>query len=267
MEALQKKAQELLTTCRANVVIGYGQGSDDKPRAIFVTDPAGADKLIFNDTCKQNLGVYLMKAEVKKLGKMGIFATKPVMRTVVLLASENQLTDIDVTVIGVNEDGSLVDFENLQALENHVKTITFEPDPADKAKIEAIEKMTVEERWAYWQDQLSKCFKCYACRSACPMCYCSRCTVECNQPQWIPVPSHHLGNFEWHMMRAMHLVGRCIECGECGRACPLDLPVHLLTQKMAADARKDFGWQAGMSLKLENPLSSFKPDDKESFIK
>lgn len=266
MEALQNKAHELLTSGQVKVIIGYGEGSEKRTHAVFIQKAEDVNQLIFDSRCVQNIGVYLTKAEVKALGRMAIVAPASVLRTVLQLASENQLTDADVVAIGVTTDGTVVEFANLAAVETHVKTLNLTTSAEDKAKIEKIEKMTIEERWLYWQEQLSACFKCYACRSACPMCYCTRCTVECNQPQWIPVASHQLGNLEWHMMRAMHLAGRCVECGECGRACPLDIPIHLLTQKVAQDIQKDFEWQAGTSLKLENPLSTFKPNDKESFI-
>jgi len=35
--------------------------------------------------------------------------------------------------------------------------------------------------------------------------------------KWIPVASHELGNLDYHLMRAMHLAGRCVNCGECAR--------------------------------------------------
>lgn len=269
MEALRKKAQEILTGGQVKVIIGYGEGSPERARAIFVQNPAEVDRLIFDGRCRQNLAVYLMKPEVRALGKLAITASKDVLRSILQLAAENQLSDADIVVIGINDDGSVIEFANLQAVEDHMKTAaaTMSADEEARARIAEIEKKPVEERWQYWQEQLANCFKCYACRSACPMCYCSRCTVECNQPQWIPAPSHKLGNLEWHMMRAMHLAGRCIECGECARACPLGIPINLLTQKLAADMKDQFDWQAGMSLKVENPLSTFKPDDKENFIK
>ncbi|MCU0284850.1 MAG: 4Fe-4S dicluster domain-containing protein [Acidobacteria bacterium] len=267
MEALRKKAREILTGGQAKVIIGYGEGSPEKARAIFVQNPEEVDQLIYDQRCRQNLAVYLMKPEVKTLGKLAITASVDAMRSILQLASENQLTDAGIVVIGVNDKGDVIEFANLQAVEEHLKTAAPKADNEVKARIEEIEKKPMAERWQYWQEQLANCFKCYACRSACPMCYCSRCTVECNQPQWIPSAAHHLGNLEWHVMRAMHLAGRCIECGECGRACPLGIPIHLLTQKIAAEIKSQFDQQAGMSLKYDNPLSSFKPDDKENFIK
>lgn len=269
MEALKNKARQLLTASRANVIIGYGEGSENRTRALFVQNPEDAGLLIFDGRCTQNLAVYLTKPEVKTLGKMAIIAPPSVMRAVLQLAAESQLTDDRVLVIGVTPDGCVMDFADLQAVENYVKTLPLDPasdDPA-RCEIERIAAMTVNERWEYWRDRLSACFKCYACRSACPLCYCTRCTVESNQPQWIPVAAHHLGNLEWHIMRAMHLAGRCIECGECGRACPLGIPIHLITQKVAADIHSDFQWRAGTSLKGEHPLSTFKPNDHENFIK
>lgn len=267
MEALRKKAHEILTGGQVKVIIGYGEGSPEKARAIFVQKPAEVDQLIFDQRCRQNLAVYLMKPEVKALGKLAITASKDVLRSILQLASENQLTDADIVVIGINDNGDVIEFANLQAVEDHMKTVAVSADDDVRARLAEIEKKPLEERWQYWQDQLANCFKCYACRSACPMCYCSRCTVECNQPQWIPAPSHRLGNLEWHIMRAMHLAGRCVECGECARACPLGIPIHLLTQKLAIEIQGQFDRQAGMSLKNENPLSTFKPDDKENFIK
>ena len=98
------------------------------------------------------------------------------------------------------------------------------------------------------------------------MCYCGKCTVDCNLPQWISVPSHDLGNMEWHIMRAMHLAGRCVNCGQCADACPLDIPVNILTLKLSEDIMRNFSFKAGTSLKQDYVLSTFNPKDKDSFI-
>jgi Fe-S-cluster-containing dehydrogenase component len=126
--------------------------------------------------------------------------------------------------------------------------------------------MPLSERFNFWIQELSECFKCYACRAACPMCYCHKCTVEQNKPQWIPVASHNLGNLEWHTMRAMHLAGRCVNCDACYHACPKGIPMNFLTKMMLMDAKEIFGAE-GPSLEQGHLLSTFKPNDKENFIR
>jgi len=91
MEALQKSAREALENHRAEVIIGFCEGSGGRMRPIFVQNPAEAEKLTWNDRCTQNLAVYLAKPEVKKLGRLALVAPLPVLRAVLQLASENQI--------------------------------------------------------------------------------------------------------------------------------------------------------------------------------
>jgi formate dehydrogenase (coenzyme F420) beta subunit len=266
MENLQKIASDLLAGGRVQVVVGFGSGSAGTVRAQFARTPADAATLIYDDRCTLNLAVYLMKHEVRHLGKIAVVANTPTLRAIMQLASEHQIKDGEVTVLAVH-NGQVKDLTTFAAIEEHLKSVPTGLSAADKAKLAEIEAMTPEKRWQFWQTELARCFKCYACRATCPMCYCTRCTVEMNQPQWIMAPAHKMGNLEWHVMRAMHLAGRCVECGECGRACPLGLPIHLLTYKMAEEARAQFGDLAGMSASAQSTMSTFKPDDKESFIR
>jgi ferredoxin len=258
---MRRKAKELLSGGAVRVVIGYGEGSGGGVRALFVQKPEDADRLIYDERCVQNLAVYLTRREVKALGKPAIVARVPVMRTIRQLMIEKQAAEGDLAVIGVSSDGSLLDFPDLKSMAEYVSSIPFELSADEKAAVENLEKMTAGERWDWWRGQFSRCIKCYACRQSCSLCYCERCTVECNQPQWISVPSHGLGNLEWHVMRAMHLAGRCVNCGDCSRACPVNIPLNLLTQKIIKDISEEFGDTE------EYALNTFKPDDKEDFIR
>jgi heterodisulfide reductase subunit C len=188
------------------------------------------------------------------------------MRTLIQLANENQLTDDSAVVLGITTDGILKEFNILEEVENYISQLQFQLEERDKEIINKINQMTPEERWKFWIDTLTPCFKCYACRASCPLCYCSKCAVEQNQPQWIPVPSHRLGNLEWHFMRAMHMAGRCVDCGACAQACPISIPLNLLTKKMIEDMKAQFG-EYRISLKKGNAMSTFKPEDSETFIR
>lgn len=266
MKELIAKAASLLESNSVQVVIGYGQGSTDRSKAIFITQASDCEQLIFDSRCIQNLAVYLTKAEIKKMGKPAIVASIPVLRSIVQLAAENQLTDDSLVVLGISPESQLIEFESLAAIESFLENHKIEIDEKYRKIIEDIKAKPVAERFAYWVKELEPCFKCYACRAACPLCYCTRCTVENNQPQWISVGSHPLGNLEWHIMRAMHLAGRCTDCEACYSACPMSIPIHLLTKSMLQDVNENFG-SYGPSISKPNSLSSFNPDDKESFIR
>jgi ferredoxin len=260
-DKIRQIASELLSSGAVATVIGYGDGSGNRVRPVFIRNSREADRLVMDERCQQNLGVYLTKQEVRELGKPAIIARVPVMLTIQQLVYEEQIKDGDVVVIGVSTDGRVLDFQDMKSLTEYLSTISRKLSPEEMAAVDKLEKMTREERWNFWLEETSNCIKCYACRASCPMCYCPRCTVECNQPQWISVPAHGLGNLEWHVMRAMHLAGRCVNCGECFRACPVKIPVNLLTQRIILDIANNFGEEG------EYALATFKPEDKEDFIR
>lgn len=266
MNNLVIRARELLEKKSVNVVIGYEAGPTGIARPSFITDHLKVEKLIFDERCVQNLAVYLTKPEVKKLGRMAITATLPVMRSIMMLLSEQQLVAEDVVVLGISAEGELLDIVDMSVMQGIIEKSNLGNPEKDQKLLAGLEKMSPEEKFAWWQKELSKCIKCYACRQACPMCYCTRCAVEVNQPQWIPVQSNTHGNMEWHILRAMHLAGRCISCGECGRACPVGIPCHLLTMHLANQTLKHFNVHAGTSDKMKSVLSVYEPGDKENFI-
>jgi formate dehydrogenase subunit beta len=134
------------------------------------------------------------------------------------------------------------------------------------ADIEAFEAMPPEERWAHLSGEISKCIRCYACRNACPLCYCPECFVDATLPQWIGKSTDSSDTMIFHLMRAYHLAGRCVDCGACERACPVGVDIGKLNRKLLKDVKDLFGHEAGLSLDEVSPLATFRPDDPEKFI-
>ena len=128
------------------------------------------------------------------------------------------------------------------------------------------EAQSPEERWQYISDEVSKCIRCYACRNACPLCYCQECFVDNTHPQWIGKTINNSDTFIFHLMRAFHLAGRCVECGACERACPMGVDIRKLNRKLTSDVKELFGYEAGTSLDKVAPLATFRPDDPEEFM-
>lgn len=133
------------------------------------------------------------------------------------------------------------------------------------AKLEA---MTPDERFEFWQNELSKCIRCNACRNVCPACTCEKCVFDNDESgvaQKAAQTSFEESNF--HIIRAFHVAGRCTDCGECSRVCPQHIPLHLLNRKFIKDANELYGeYQAGEDAESRYPLVDFTFDDCEPSV-
>jgi ferredoxin len=49
----------------------------------------------------------------------------------------------------------------------------------------------------------------------------------------------------FHLVRAVHMAGRCIDCGLCEDACPVDIPLRLLYSKVNGIVEEEFGYETG----------------------
>ena len=138
--------------------------------------------------------------------------------------------------------------------------------PCQSPEIAEFEAKSSDERWSYISAEISKCIRCYACRNACPFCYCQECFVDKTSPQWIGKTTNPSDTLIFHLTRALHVAGRCVGCGACERACPMGVDIRKLNSKLVGDVREMFGYEAGTSLEGVAPLATFKPDDPEGFM-
>jgi len=135
------------------------------------------------------------------------------------------------------------------------------------ADVRSLEAMTAEQRWKYFDDLLSPCIRCYACRNACPLCYCPTCFVDEARPQWVGKSQDASDVRTFHFLRAYHCAGRCTDCGACERACPVGINMRSLTKKLEKDCLDLFGWEAGLDPEVRPPLDVYRPQDPNDFIK
>jgi formate dehydrogenase subunit beta len=131
---------------------------------------------------------------------------------------------------------------------------------------ELLEKSN-DERWDYYRDMVKDCIRCYACRDACPLCYCHVCFVDETMPQWVGKSQDRTDTLTYHILRAFHCAGRCTDCGACESACPVGIKVRQFTRLLEKDVKELYEYEAGMSLDKTPPLVVYRPDDPQDFIK
>ena len=132
-------------------------------------------------------------------------------------------------------------------------------------EVARIEAMTPDERFAFWQNELSKCIRCNACRDACPACTCEKCVFDNpNSGVENKSPANSFEEKMFHIIRAFHVAGRCTDCGECSRVCPQNSPLHLLNRKFIKDINEFYGeYQAGAEVGSRAPLVDYTTEDLE----
>ena len=132
-------------------------------------------------------------------------------------------------------------------------------------EVARLEAMTADERFAFWQNELSKCIRCNACRDAGPACTCEKCVFDNpNSGVENKSPANSFEEKMFHIIRAFHVAGRCTDCGECSRVCPQNIPLHLLNRKFIKDINEFYGeYQAGAEEGSRAPLVNYTVDDVE----
>lgn len=115
------------------------------------------------------------------------------------------------------------------------------------------------ERMEWWLGHFNRCIRCYGCRDVCPVCFCTTCSLE----QQTVAPGGKLPpDSSFHLVRAVHMAGRCIDCGLCEEVCPSGIPLRALYKKVNALVGELFDYQTG----ADDGKSPFSFLGDESFL-
>ncbi len=126
---------------------------------------------------------------------------------------------------------------------------------AESPELSKLEAQSVDERFRFWMEQFDRCVKCYGCRNVCPMCFCKECSLE--EEELIQKANLPTENPIFHLTRAVHMIGRCIDCGLCEEACPADIPLRTLYKKVAEIVASETGFRTGETRDEKCPYNVF----------
>ncbi|MDR3175812.1 MAG: 4Fe-4S binding protein [Desulfovibrio sp.] len=131
----------------------------------------------------------------------------------------------------------------------------------DYADLAAFENMELDARKAFWEMEMSRCIRCYACRNSCPLCVCrDHCVAASREPHWLTQADGVRDKLFFQLIHATHLAGRCTGCGECERACPVGIPLLTLKRAFSRQVEGLFGYTAGLDQGMP-PLLTFKLEE------
>jgi ferredoxin len=281
VDQIRQTALEYLESGAVSFVIGYERGPRGKVRPAFIYEPDDVARLTWGPDCNLDLVTYLHNHKhPPRRGvpapTVGLVVRPCDARALNLLLHEGQIERDKVKVIGLTCAGTEIDGQPrltcqfCQEREPVIYDVLIEEEteievpsaPDDYADIAEMDAWPPEQRLAHWAQQFDRCIRCYACRQACPGCYCFECVSEQVDPHWtsiaLELPEKHF----FHVMRAFHLAGRCVSCDACEAVCPMGIPLSKLNRKLAYEVEASFGYRTGDAPEDAPPLTTFDPEEK-----
>ena len=262
-QQVREQARQLLASNQVTCVIGYETSPRGGARPAFIYDATEADRLIWGPDCFHNLVTYLHdKKTASRRGEepphVAVVVKPCDSRAVNVLLAEQQIERERIFVIGIacegTQDHTGEVFSRCARCADRVPVVydvlLGEPPEVTVvddlfADLSTVEEMVPSKRLSFWLREFDRCIRCYACRQVCPGCYCTTCMFERDDGLWVDIgielPQKHV----FHLGRALHLAGRCVECDECERVCPMGLPLSLLNRRLVREMETLYDYRAG----------------------
>ena len=281
-ERIRARALELLVNGSVARVLGWEKGETETDRTPALFENADEMKnFVYDEYTGANLSKFAFK--LKRLEGRTLVVLKPCdTLSFRQLLKEHRMEKDGFYIVGAgckgmkDENGLLAKCECCKGKEFEIFDEIIDDEEsrrpiaaADRmSEVARLEKMTAEERYAFWRNELSRCIRCNACRNVCPACTCEKCVFDNNASgaaTKAPVTDFEENMF--HIIRAYHVAGRCTDCGECSRVCPQRIPLHLLNRKFIKDMNELYGsYQAGEGEEERTPMTSYTKTDADPAI-
>jgi len=274
---IRERAAALLKEGALSYIIGWRATRFAERTAVFYAmDEKEADQLVWNEYTVPLTAKYLASDKWPEK-KVGILARGCDSKAINRMLADNQISRDSIYIIGLPCEGKQDDRCLACRQKDPViyDELLWEPEPCDSDSPERdrffrtweVEALGPEGRFEYWEDVYSRCIRCYACRNVCPVCTCRECYVDMHRTGFQGRRHDAAENKVFGVTRAFHVGDRCIECGECERACPMNLPILGQTQKIIKTIGElADGYESGMEPDEENFLAKFDLDDKDDFM-
>lgn len=296
-DKIKEIASRLFQEGRIDVFLAWEKGDlDYQTRPLVINKCEDVSRIVFDEYSIHNLSNILLRYRDGE-ERIGIVVKGCDSRGIVRLLQDNQMQRERLYIVGVCCPGMKDPLMAMKAnsglgVKAPVSDVAnkcldcIQPNPViyDEllgeeqparmqgerfTRVKALESLSYDERYKYFEEVFSTCIRCYACRQACVACNCRVCIFDEMRPQWVGRSTSVSDNMMYHLVRAFHMVGRCIECGECERVCPVNIPLMTINQKLIKDVNQYFGpYEAGVEYieGAKPPLSAFKENDPDDFI-
>jgi ferredoxin len=297
-EEIIKNSKRLIENKDVNVVVGYKSSilpPFSKPHITMTTDES--DDFMFDVNSVHNLTLYLLQyLKENPEHKAGIVLKGCDYKSLIVLVQERMIDRSSVKIIGFGCPG-IIDPKKIVTIDPDAYKVLSPETVHDKClycdikntpdtdifigekvdtkpqreryfrEIEFFKGKSNKDLLDFWKGSFSTCIRCYACRQVCPMCYCDVCISYRNIPQWIDLSPSPVNNMLFHLRRAMCMAGRCTDCGECERVCPVGIPLRLMYNRISMKLEELYdNYRAGMDIERKPILQDYNVSDMEDFI-
>ena len=257
-EKVKNRVKELLSSGKIKGFVGLCERNGHIAPHLF-DDESDLDNLVVGDLKGPGDSRYPLNKQLINIARaypddsFGILVRGCDERGINALATWNQLNPNKIEMVGIACPQELADA--CECLKPYPDDFVEgeKSEGVTSGSVTQIDALGVGERFDQWYFEFSKCIKCYGCRDICPMCFCKECSLETDElikkgeiPPEIPT---------FHLTRAVHMAGRCIDCGLCSEACPADIPLRTLYKKVADIINTQYDYRPGYSLGQKSPLN------------